>query len=70
MARRFTCKSAGVKTCDFAVESELKGELVEIVQAHVKEKHGKDISKDEILEASETLKHKEAEETYSGGVGP
>lgn len=70
MARRFTCKAAGVKTCDFFLESELRDELVAMVQEHVEEKHGKEISREDVLEASETIGHRESYEKSSGGVNP
>lgn len=70
MARRFTCKAAGVKTCDFFVESELKDELVEMVQDHVEDKHDKSISREEVLEVSESTGHEKSYEKSSGGVNP
>lgn len=52
MARKFTCRAAGMSDCDFAIEDEDEDELVEMAQRHARDQHDKDISRQDVLNAS------------------
>lgn len=61
-SRRFTCEAAGREKCDFAEKSEQKEELVDAAKRHTRDKHGKELSEEEILRASKTLEHEKSVE--------
>jgi len=55
MAQRFSCKNAGMKTCDFAVESNDEDEIVSIAKEHAKEVHDKELNRNKVRQASKRI---------------
>lgn len=56
MTQRVACRDAGMKSCDFAVESNEKEELVDMAKRHVRDKHDREISRQDVLDASKRVK--------------